>query len=141
MPSPPTKPNGSPNKSIPPPPSKAQVTAGLYVGDQDEQPTTYMTAEKVITDKPTIRTSPPDILLTNYKMLDYLLIQPDAQQLWRYNDSETLRYIIVDEFHTFDGAQGTDLACLLRRIKHRLNTPRNHLACVGHLCHPRQRQQ
>lgn len=112
---------------------QGQVTAGLYVGDQDDKPTTVMEPDKVITDKPTLRASPPDILLTNYKMLDYLLIQPDAQPLWQHNQSnpETLRYIIVDEFHTFDGAQGTDLACLLRRLKHRLKTPKNHLACVG----------
>jgi DEAD/DEAH box helicase domain-containing protein len=71
--------------------------------------------------------------LHSYKMLDYLLIQPEAQPLWQHNQGnpETLRYIIVDEFHTFDRAQGTDLACLLRRLKHRLKTPRNHLACVG----------
>jgi DEAD/DEAH box helicase domain-containing protein len=112
---------------------QGKVTAGLYVGDQDDKPTTQMGPDKVITDKPTLRSHPPDILLTNYKMLDYLLIQPDAQPLWQHNQAnpEALRYIIVDEFHTFDGAQGTDLACLLRRLKHRLKTPRNHLACVG----------
>lgn len=112
---------------------QGKIRAGLYVGDKDDHPTTHMEPDKVITDKTTLRTSPPDILLTNYKMLDYLLIQPDAQTLWQQNQStpETLRYIIVDEFHTFDGAQGTDLACLLRRLKHRLKTPRNHLACVG----------
>jgi DEAD/DEAH box helicase domain-containing protein len=108
-----------------------KVTAGLYVGDQDETPTSGMSAEKIITDKRTLREAPPDILLTNYKMLDYLLIQPDLQKLWRDNQPETLRYLVVDEFHTFDGAQGTDLACLLRRLKHRLQTPENHLACVG----------
>ncbi|MCK5666988.1 MAG: hypothetical protein KAI17_26055, partial [Thiotrichaceae bacterium] len=32
---------------------------------------------------------------------------------------------------TFDGAQGTDLSCLIRRLKHRLQTPKNHLACIG----------
>ena len=64
-------------------------------------------------------------------MLDYLLIQPEAQGLWQYNQPETLRYLVVDEFHTFDGAQGNDLACLLRRLKHRLQTPKAHLACVG----------
>ncbi len=110
---------------------QGKVTAGLYVGDSDATPTTMMTAEKVITEKRIIRESPPDILITNYKMLDYLLIQPDAQKLWRYNQPETLRYIVVDEFHTFDGAQGTDLACLLRRLKYRLNTPPHHLACIG----------
>ena len=112
-------------------PSLNGITAGLYIGDQDETPTARMSASKIITDKRIIRESPPDILLTNYKMLDYLLVQPDAQKLWRHNQPNTLRYIVVDEFHTFDGAQGTDLACLLRRLKHRLKTPANHLACIG----------
>ena len=38
--------------------------------------------------------------------------------------------MVVDELHTFDGAQGTDLSCLIRRLKHRLETPKNHLACI-----------
>ena len=108
-----------------------KVTAGLYIGDKDDSPSPTMGPNKVITDKQVIRDAPPDLLLTNYKMLDYLLVQPESQKLWRYNQPDTLRYIIVDEFHTFDGAQGTDLACLLRRLKHRLKTPRQHLACVG----------
>lgn len=112
-------------------PALRDITAGLYIGDQDETPTAMMSADKIITDKRIIRESPPDILLTNYKMLDYLLVQPDAQKLWQYNQPDTLRYIVVDEFHTFDGAQGTDLACLLRRLKYRLKTPAHHLACVG----------
>ena len=108
-----------------------KVTAGLYIGDKDDSPSPTMGPNKIITDKQVIRDAPPDLLLTNYKMLDYLLVQPESQKLWRYNQPETLRYIIVDEFHTFDGAQGTDLACLLRRLKHRLKTPHQHLACVG----------
>ena len=38
---------------------------------------------------------------------------------------------MVDELHTFDGAQGTDLACLIRRVKARLKTPAQTLCCVG----------
>ena len=90
-----------------------------------------MTETGVITSKDILRQSPPDILLTNYKMLDYLLIRPKDQGLWVGNSPETLRYLVVDEIHTFDGAQGTDLACLIRRLKARLQTPANHLACVG----------
>ncbi len=37
----------------------------------------------------------------------------------------------MDELHTFDGAQGADLACLIRRIKERVKTPEGHLCCVG----------
>ncbi|MEN8261825.1 MAG: DEAD/DEAH box helicase, partial [Pseudomonadota bacterium] len=90
-----------------------------------------MTRETVLTDKDTQREHPPDILLTNYKMLDYLLMRPKDQPLWRFNARETLRYLIVDELHTFDGAQGTDLACLIRRLKARLQTPRQHLIAIG----------
>ena len=78
-----------------------------------------------------LRAAPPDILITNYKMLDYLLVRPRDARLWRMNEPGTLRYLVVDELHTFDGAQGADLACLIRRIKERVKTPPNHLCCVG----------
>ena len=73
----------------------------------------------------------PDILMTNYKMLDYLLVRPKDALLWQDNEPETLKYIAVDELHTFDGAQGTDLACLLRRLKRRLGIYDGYLCCVG----------
>ena len=108
-----------------------KIKAGLYVGQQDEHPTTIMSRDSVITDKDVIRRSPPDILLTNYKMLDYLLIRPSDRELWKNNQAESLKYLVVDELHTFDGAQGTDLACLIRRLKARLETPAGYLCCVG----------
>jgi len=108
-----------------------RVTAGLYIGQKGEKIHRVMTADSVITDREKIRLSPPDILLTNYKMLDYMLIRPSDFPLWKHNEPETLRYLVVDELHTFDGAQGTDLACLIRRLKARLNTPPDYLCCVG----------
>ncbi|WP_405689496.1 helicase-related protein [Streptomyces sp. NBC_00057] len=57
--------------------------------------------------------SPPDILITNYKMLDLLLQRAEDAPLWRESD---IRYVVVDEFHTYDGAQGTDVGMLLRRL-------------------------
>lgn len=110
---------------------KGKVTAGLYVGDQEEKPTTFMGEKHLISDKETLRDNPPDILLTNYKMLDFLLIRAKDWNLWRHNNEQTLKYLVVDELHTFDGAQGTDLACLIRRLKARLGTPEQYLVCVG----------
>ena len=107
-----------------------KVRAGLFIGgDGDNAPA--MTPHWVITDKNQLRAQPPDILLTNYKMLDYLLLRPKEQPLWSGNSATTLRYLVVDELHTFDGAQATDLACLVRRLKARLRTPVGHLCCVG----------
>ncbi len=107
------------------------VTAGLYVGSREKEPAKKMTDAAIISDKETLRKSPPDILLTNYKMLDYLLTRPQDAHLWADNDADTLKFLVVDELHTFDGAQGTDLACLIRRLKDRLHTPEGGLCCVG----------
>ena len=117
----------------------ALISVGMYVGGGKGKGAVMMTEPDkdanvlgVITDHDAMINQPPDILLTNYKMLDYLLVRPRDASLWQDNTNpETLKYIVVDEFHTFDGAQGTDLACLLRRLKARLNTPVGYLCCVG----------
>ena len=90
-----------------------------------------MTAKHIVSNHHTLVEQPPDILLTNYKMLDYLLSRPRDQRLWRRNGPSTLSWLVVDELHTFDGAQGTDLACLIRRLKARLGTTSEDLTCVG----------
>lgn len=112
------------------------ITAGLYVGDEASEKSTtvrHLEADRytVITDRDRMREEPPDILLTNYKMLDFLLIRARDSVLWRHNQPDTLRYLVVDELHSFDGAQGTDLSCLIRRLKSRLSMSPGSLACVG----------
>ncbi len=106
-----------------------QLTVGLFVGAAGYT-SDKMGPEQVITCQDTLRDHPPDILLTNYKMLDFLLLRPRDQRLWRFNTPGVLRYLVVDELHTFDGAQGTDLACLIRRLRDRLDAGAE-LACVG----------
>ena len=110
---------------------RGHVKGGIYVGQREKVPSMVMKPDNLISDKGTLRLSPPDILLTNYKMLDYLLIRPDDRPLWEHNKSETLRFLVVDELHNFDGAQGSDLGCLIRRLKARLATESDYLCCVG----------
>src|SRR3984885_10197284 len=88
-------------------PELTGVTAGLYIGEAPD--TTYA---RVLTERSEIRSQRPDILITNYKMLDLLLQRGDDLALWLDAD---IGYVVVDEFHTYDGAQGTDVAMLLRR--------------------------
>lgn len=112
------------------------ITAGLYVGDESEDKSTtvrHIAGDRytLITDRDRIREEPPDILLTNYKMLDFLLLRARDAALWRHNKLDTLRYLVVDELHAYDGAQGTDLGCLIRRLKARLRMPAGALVCVG----------
>ncbi|WP_405692453.1 hypothetical protein [Streptomyces sp. NBC_00057] len=64
--------------------------------------------------------TPPDVLITNQKMLDLLLQRAEDRPLWEGAD---LTYVVLDEFHTYDGAQGTDVAMLLRRLVRRDRLP------------------
>ncbi|MDQ2845590.1 MAG: DEAD/DEAH box helicase [Actinomycetota bacterium] len=95
-------------------PALAGVTAGIYTGDQTGTRTT-VSDKGLINDRAVLRDSPPDILLTNYKMLDQLLLREADQPIWRAS-AISLQYLVLDEFHTYDGAQGTDVALLLRRL-------------------------
>ena len=112
-------------------PVLAGVRVGMYADERPVNPTEEMTPAEVINSREALVRDPPDILLTNYKMLDYMLLRPEERDLWERNRPETLRYLVVDELHTFDGAQGTDLASLIRRLKFRLGMPRGRLCCVG----------
>lgn len=95
-------------------PELAGVTAGLFVGEQGSRRSKVST-DGLITDRDTMRAKAPDILLTNYKMLDQLLLRHDDQGIWQQS-ATSLQYLVLDEFHTYDGAQGTDVAMLLRRL-------------------------
>lgn len=109
---------------------RGKVSAGLYVGETGASDRERMTEAHLVENREAMRQRPPDILLTNYKMLDLLLTRPMDFPLWRHNEAGTLRFLVVDELHTFDGAQGTDLACLVRRLRTRLQANEG-LVCVG----------
>ncbi|MEQ9498743.1 MAG: DEAD/DEAH box helicase [Deltaproteobacteria bacterium] len=115
-------------KLVTAPPFAGKVRAGLYVGGKGRHAT--LTPEHLIDDRKILRQAPPDILLTNYRMLDFLLLRPEDQALWAH-EGEGLKYLVLDELHTYDGAQATDVACLVRRLKRRLEREPGALACVG----------
>ena len=95
-------------------PELGGVTAALYTGQQGPS-RSKVSAAGLITDREIIRDTPPDILLTNYKMLDQLLLRHADAKLWTAS-ARSLQYLVLDEFHTYDGAQGTDVAMLIRRL-------------------------
>jgi len=61
--------------------------------------------------------NPPKILITNYAMLEHLLLLPRNAPLFLHN---ALQCIVLDEIHTYSGAQATEVAYLLRKLKNRL---------------------
>lgn len=90
------------------------ITAALYTGEKGST-RTIVSSDGLITDRDVIRSVAPDVLLTNYKMLDQLLLRHADADLWRQS-ATSLQYLVLDEFHTYDGAQGTDVSMLLRRL-------------------------
>ncbi len=69
----------------------------------------------------------PDILLTNYVMLELLLTRPHERAL--IDSAKGMRFLVLDELHTYRGRQGADVALLVRRIRDRLGS--THLQTVG----------
>ena len=64
-----------------------------------------------------MRETPPNILLTNYSMLEYLLIRPNDNPLFA---GDRWTFLVLDEAHQYRGAQGIEMALLLRRLKSRI---------------------
>jgi DEAD/DEAH box helicase domain-containing protein len=95
---------------------KGKITAGLFIGEGKDKKKfpKEMGANHIIENRDNIIESPPDILLTNFKMLDYSLLRNQYHNLWYYNieDPSLLQFLVLDELHTYDGAQGQMLQTL-----------------------------
>ncbi|MDH7480614.1 MAG: DEAD/DEAH box helicase [Armatimonadota bacterium] len=67
-----------------------------------------------------MRTAPPHILLTNYSMLEYLLLRPADSPLFDNGQARWWTFLVLDEAHQYRGSTGIEMAMLLRRLKQRL---------------------
>lgn len=83
-----------------------------------------------------MRTHTPDILVTNYSMLQYMLIRTTEEPIWEdtrkwlhLNPDEKL-LVIIDEAHMYKGSAGGEVALLLRRLMHKLNIPSNRVQFI-----------
>ncbi|MGW5317721.1 DEAD/DEAH box helicase [Nocardia thailandica] len=74
--------------------------------------------------------SPPNILLTNYAMLEYLLLRPRDMELFDGQHAGHWKFVALDEAHVYDGAQGSEVGLLLRRLRDRVGGDRN-LQCIA----------
>lgn len=91
------------------------VTFHRYTGQESEQ------------EREEIRLHPPDILLTNYVMLEYILTRRYDRAL--VAAARDLSFLVLDELHTYRGRQGADVALLVRRVRNA--TAASGLRCVG----------
>jgi hypothetical protein len=91
------------------------VTFEVYTGQEKEA------------EKARILADPPDVLLTNYVMLELILTRLKERPL--VAAAADLRFLVLDELHTYRGRQGADVSLLVRRVRERMGGDR--LQCVG----------
>ena len=78
----------------------------------------------------------PDILITNYSMLEYMLLRPREQKIWNdtrewlASDSENKLLFVIDEAHMYRGSSGGEVALLIRRLFHKLGISRDRVQFI-----------
>ncbi|MDG9689525.1 protein kinase [Streptomyces sp. DH17] len=95
---------------------KEPVTFARYTGQEDDE------------KRKEIRDNPPDILLTNYVMLELMLTRP-ADRASLIQMARGLEFLVFDELHTYRGRQGADVALLIRRVREACQS--GDLQCIG----------
>src|SRR6516164_7910549 len=96
-------------------PGGPPVSFDRYTGQESQQ------------DRERIIENPPDILLTNYVMLELVLTRPKERDL--INAARNLQFLVLDELHTYRGRQGADVAFLVRRLRDICET--TDVQCIG----------
>lgn len=86
-----------------------------YPGNQSPVSFARYTGQEKDEERQKILSSPPDILLTNYVMLELILTRPYEKKLIKA--AKGLKFLVLDELHTYRGRQGADVAMLVRRVK------------------------
>jgi len=91
------------------PDGQGPVTFRRYTGQENDE------------EKQAIIADPPDILLTNYVMLELLLTRPRERPL--IAAARGLDFLVLDELHTYRGRSGADVALLVRRAREAFESP------------------
>ncbi len=96
-----------------------------------EKPVTFAryTGQEASEDRQRVAENPPDILLTNFMMLELLMTRQEEIDRRVIGNCGGLRFLVLDELHTYRGRQGADVALLVRRVRERLSPER--LQCIG----------
>lgn len=108
-----------------------EITFGRYTGEtlerredaeakfQQQHPNDEILPNELMS-REEMRAHPPHLLLTNYAMLEYLLLRPEDSELFGEPGANTWQFVVVDEAHVYDGANGAEIGYLLRRLRERV---------------------
>lgn len=102
----------------------------VYGYGEGNEPVTFAryTGQESDEQRDQILANPPDVLLTNYVMLELLLTRPNERKAL-IGAAHTLKFLVLDELHTYRGRQGADVAMLVRRVRDACQS--SDLQCIG----------
>ena len=119
------------------------ITFGRYTGETEKEnkkaeelfaktnPESILIPNELIS-RERMRATPPHILLTNYAMLEYLLLRPNDNVFFDDRNAENWKFIVLDEAHTYNGAKGTEISMLLQKLKERISgNLKQKLTCIA----------
>lgn len=104
------------------------ITFGAYTGQtlekNDAALSKYMSLnngrkplKNELISREQMKETPPHILITNYSMLEYLMLRPQDNTFFQGNYSRDWKFIVLDEAHTYSGSTGIEVSMLLRRLE------------------------
>lgn len=119
-----------------------EITFGRYTGETETEQRAAVDAYlKMFNEEPLpnemlsreqMWAQPPHIMLTNYAMLEYLLLRPQDNVFFDGVYAGNWRFLVLDEVHTYAGAKGIEISMLLRRLKDRVTeSAPGRLCCVA----------
>ena len=110
-----------------------EITFGAYTGQTEEEYSKALANYKSLNGgalplpnelicRKQMKSTPPHLLITNYAMLEYLMVRPDDSAFFSIGNSQYWKYVVLDEAHIYKGATGIEVSMLLRRLKATLAT-------------------
>lgn len=102
--------------------SKRKAVQEYHKTYHDEQGNPLEPQPNEILSREEMQAEPPHILITNYSMLEYMMLRPKDDAVF---SGAQLHYIVLDEAHIYKGATGMETSLLMRRLRARISAPEN----------------
>jgi hypothetical protein len=119
------------------------VTFGRFTGDTGWEDESHLAIDYMrrygeeplsneMLSRDRMRETPPHILVTNFAMLEYLLMRPEDTKFFDGYTGDHWKFVVLDEVHTYQGAKGGEIRMLLKRLRDRVvASSRNRITYIG----------
>lgn len=120
--------------------NEPDITFGIYTGETEiytQQAMDKYTRmhnsipiQNELISREQMQKTPPNILLTNYAMLEYLMLRPADSVFFEGIYSNNWKFVVIDEAHTYTGAKGIEMSMLLSRLKSTIGLKKGEVRCI-----------